>query len=286
MFQRLTCIGMAFSTAGIYASSGDLCQFGKSILQSKQLSVTETLRWMKPQAHTSSLTFSVGAPWEIWRVKTGITSGRISDLYTKSGSVGVYNSLLILIPDYNVAISMLSGGLDSALALKMASETTIQQFVPIIESIARAQSCKMYCGKYVSSRTNSSLVLGVDETVSGLVVKEWISRGKDIKEFAQGYSDSTGNGAITNIRVLPTDLSTVDASGTNISYRAIIEALPAAYNPVTTRVFNVNASAWDKVDLIMYGNVAVDDFVFHLKSTGVADSVNIRVLRDVLHKVA
>ena len=54
---------------------------------------------MKPVTHTSSLTSSVGAPWEIFRMK--IPRG-VVDLYTKGGDIGVYSSLLVLVPDYDV----------------------------------------------------------------------------------------------------------------------------------------------------------------------------------------
>lgn len=49
----------------------------------------DTRLWMKPRGHTSSLVFSLGAPWEINRLALNVsadsTAYRISDLYTKAG---------------------------------------------------------------------------------------------------------------------------------------------------------------------------------------------------------
>lgn len=72
----------------MYSSASDLAKFGRDILRSVQLSPSVTRRWMKPLAHTSELTLSVGAPWEILRIKSNISTGHSIDLYTKGGSLG------------------------------------------------------------------------------------------------------------------------------------------------------------------------------------------------------
>jgi len=41
---------------------------------------------------------------------SNITTGHTIDLYTKSGSIGLYSSLLTLIPDYQVTVAILTAG--------------------------------------------------------------------------------------------------------------------------------------------------------------------------------
>lgn len=93
---------------------------------------------MKPSAHTSPPFFSVGAPWEIWRTASRVTSGYTIDLYTidlytKSGSDGLYNSLLILSPDNGVVISVLAAGAASSTLVSAASEIATQRLLPALE---------------------------------------------------------------------------------------------------------------------------------------------------------
>ncbi|KAH7353176.1 beta-lactamase/transpeptidase-like protein [Pyrenochaeta sp. MPI-SDFR-AT-0127] len=55
-------------SGGVYPNARDLRALGLSILQSKLLSGAQARQWMKPHVHTSSLTGSVGAPWEIYQL--------------------------------------------------------------------------------------------------------------------------------------------------------------------------------------------------------------------------
>jgi len=57
---------------------------------------------MKPTIHTSSFTGSVGRPWEVCRLVLPQPDDRVTNIYTKSGSLGLYTSILALLPDYGV----------------------------------------------------------------------------------------------------------------------------------------------------------------------------------------
>ena len=63
---------------------------------------------MKPHTHTSQFSLSVGAPWEIRRVVLP-SENRIIDVYTKTGDIFAYSSIIALIPEYNVGFSILAG---------------------------------------------------------------------------------------------------------------------------------------------------------------------------------
>lgn len=272
-----------YSTGGLLSSTNDLVKFGRAIFANKQLNSMETLRWMKPASLTSSQSVSVGAPWEIVRTQSGITTGRIVDLYTKSGGVGAYNSLLILIPDYQVTLAILAAGPDSAAALQVATEIAIQTLVPALDKAAKAESCHKHCGKYApagAEKNSSSLVLTVDDG-PGLLLKEWIHQGHDIIAAGQAYANATRGGRINAVRLFPTGLKT----GSEVAYRALFETIPYQYNPSVHMVFDPTAGIWGTPDQLMYGGIAADDFVFHLDAGGSSAAVQPRVLREVYNRV-
>jgi hypothetical protein len=60
------------------------------------------------------LFYSVGAPWEIWRLQLD-TPPKVFDVYTKDGGIGRYSSQLALAPDWGVGYIILEadGGTSS-----------------------------------------------------------------------------------------------------------------------------------------------------------------------------
>ncbi|XWW96103.1 hypothetical protein V2A60_004073 [Cordyceps javanica] len=288
-------IGNETATAGFFSSSRDLAEFGRSILAHRQLTAVETRRWMKPSAHTSSLFFSVGAPWEIWRTSSRVTSGYTTDLYTKSGSDGLYNALLVLAPDSGVVISVLAAGTDSSAMLTAGAETAVQGLLPILDDVSRMQACRKYCGTYSNAETNSSLIIAAggysngteEEDGPGIVVTKWTSRGKDIMATAQAYADSTGSGGITSFKLYP---SIAEHEATRTAYRLIFATRASGYtqgaSPPPPRIFDPIAGAWGAVDQLTYGRVAADEFIFHLDQHGdSAQSVELGALRQTLFRV-
>jgi hypothetical protein len=69
---------------------------------------------MKPRGHTSTLTYSVGAPWEISCMTIPVTAGsnrtRVTDLYAKGGGNPPYGAVLALSPEHGIGFSILVAG--------------------------------------------------------------------------------------------------------------------------------------------------------------------------------
>lgn len=243
---------------------------------------------MKPRAHTASLSASVGAPWDIVRTRSRVTSGYVVDLYTKSGSVDQYQSLLILVSDLQVVFSILAAGPDARQTVNMATETAVQTFLPALDEANRSQACHRFCGTYApaGATANASLALETDDEGSGLLVRRWTSDGVDVLRAAQEYSDATTGGRIRSIRLYPTNLyspgssDSAELGGSVANFRAVFEKLPTGYNASTPRILDPNANQWGAVDELMYGGVGVDDWVFYLDSQGSAIAVEPRVLRE------
>lgn len=272
------------STGGLYSSSHDLAVFGRALLTSKQLPRLATRHWMKPHSHTASPSASVGAPWEIARTRSRVTSGDAVDLYTKSGSDGQYNALLVLVPEFQVVVSLLAAGPDSGPVVTAAAETVLQALLPALDGVSQSQACDKFCGRYATAgaAVNSSLVLAVDDEGPGLLVTQWISNGVDVRQVAQAYADATKGGVIESIRLYPTGLY---ASG-KAAFRAVLQTVPSDFNSLIPRILDPRASQWSAMDQLMYGEVAVDDFVFRLDGQGRAVAVEPRVLRQTLQRVS
>ncbi|KAI1178453.1 putative penicillin-binding protein [Nemania sp. FL0916] len=281
-----TDFGGEVPTAGIYSSSDNLARLGRSILLNKQLSAIDTRKWMKPTTHTSSLVFSVGSPWEIWRTRGQVANGRVVDLYTKSGSEGQYTAQLILLPDYGVSVSVLVAGTGVGV-INIATEIVLQSLVPVLENITINEACGRLCGTYASlkSGVNSSVTIAAD--ASGLYLDRWINRGVDIKAVANDYAVGTGSPPVRAVRLQATNLQ--DSSNTNrttrntnrVAYRAIFD------NPVedgVLRIMDPNAGKWGAADTPTYGEIAIDDFVIHLGANGTAMMVEPRAMRDTLQR--
>jgi hypothetical protein len=242
---------------------------------------------MKPESHTSSLSFSVGSPWEIWRTQTQITRGRVIDLYTKSGSVGQYSSMLILAPDYGVVLSILVAGPSSSAAVTITTEMVLQSLVPILEDVSRNEACRNLCGTFGSAQPslNSSIVIAAD--ADGLYLERWINRGVDIMAAAQAYAAETGGPPIKSIRLQATNLqessnaSHIAWGARRVAYRAIFDTS----NQDTSgppRIMDQNSSWWSSVDSIVYGEIGIDDFVVHFDANGAAIMIEPRAVRDTL----
>jgi hypothetical protein len=229
----------------------------------------------------------------------------VIDLYTKSGSIGAYGSLLILIPEYNVAVTILTAGPAEGV-VNFVADIVVQAFLPVLDAAAKAQALQKFGGTYVSgTNVNSSLTLGVDSG-PGLLVEKWISNGVDFLAAGQAYSDATGGGEVKSVRLYPTNLSspsnpgqsswltstedgndnTMTMSITKLAFRAIFEVINEEGS--VPRIFDTDASTWGAVDQLTYGNLGVDEFVFSIRG-GVDDGEVVAVepmaLRIALQKV-
>ncbi|KAL4909606.1 beta-lactamase/transpeptidase-like protein [Aspergillus multicolor] len=277
-------------TSGMFSSSSDLASFGRAILLNKQLSPITTRRWMKPNSHTSSLSISVGSPWEILRTKSQISRGRVVDLYTKSGSINQYNSLLVLIPDYSIALSILTAGPDSAVVMDAASEIVLQGLIPALEDQMIHEACKTLYGTYESAdqSNNSSLTIAMSADGDGLQVQRWTSRGVDFLAVIQDYASRTGSLPVkvrlqaTNLEY-PPNIPGKDFKSRRVAYRAVFEK-DTSQHQLQNRIMDQSA-LWSSIDTPTYGGIAVDQFIVHLNSSGSAVAIEPRVLRDMLHKV-
>lgn len=262
------------SSGTIYTSVRDLSRFSRAVLSNEILSAQRTARWLKPYSHTSSLTMSVGAPWEIYRSSSLTSGGQLIDLYTKDGGLGLYGSLSVLVPDFDLAITVLIAG-DGSPTTQVAN-LVIGQIIPAIDSIAKKQAAARFAGSY--KKGNSSLVVSTDSGL-GLKVTSWFGYGHDIlAAYAEQFQPF-------ELRIYPSILRRSntaynDMAKTVQSFRGVYQYAEAQYDN-----FLGQCSSWEGFDGNVYGQEALDEFVFHLDRNGNAASMEPSVLRQVLDKV-
>ncbi|MCJ1475233.1 hypothetical protein MMC13_003894 [Lambiella insularis] len=245
---------------GVYSSTRDLSQMGRAILNSALLSPAQTRRWLKPVAHTASTTTSVGAPWEIQRIK----GNHVTDLYTKSGNVGLYATQLVLSPDYAFGFTVMAAGHNTIPIVQLLSDMLVGHFLPAATNIAAQQARRAFVGKYSAPTQgiNSSIILGNDGS-PGLRIERWVNNGTDLlKGIFATYN---------SIRLYPTGATaqspSTSAGGSftdKMAYRAVYESPPAMDN----NTFADKCTGWEEFVEEIYGGISANEFVFHLDASG------------------
>ncbi|KAH0847412.1 hypothetical protein AYO21_03681 [Fonsecaea monophora] len=284
-------LGDETPSGGLYSTASDLCSFGLAILSKRQLSSGDTRRWLKPWTHTASLFLSVGAPWEIYRAEV---SGRVVDLYCKSGSTGAYNSWLILVPDFGIVISELVAASEPAseLPLRLADVVTAHTLRTISSRQAQTRGLLgWYSSANVTNATagGSTLELTLPSNGPGLEIRNWVSYGVDFLQVANDYSRVSGSGTLKSVRLYP---AIIDRGGKELRYRAVFltESSPESGLSIThskgiPRLFGQATEAWDDVDQLTYGGQPLDEFIFKVGRESRVASVHVPGLRVTMAKM-
>ncbi|KAL5041611.1 hypothetical protein BDW71DRAFT_211992 [Aspergillus fruticulosus] len=270
-------LGNIIPTGGIYSSTKDLNALGRAILNSELLSPAMTRRWLKPRAHTADPAFSVGGPWEIFT----LTEPRVIDLYTKSGDLGSYSSMMGFSPDHDVGFTILAAGQGTHNTVWALGDLISTIIIPALDAAGKEEAAPRFAGTYGSG--NDTLKIITDDG-PGLKVTEWKSKGKDMLEslnmlqWGGPYED-------IDVRLYPSGLKSPGQAGqksqTMVSFRSVVSSpVPVQAGPMTRTCL-----AWLAVDGQVYGSVGIDEFVFQVGEDGDAVRVSPRVLRTSLDRV-
>lgn len=282
--------GITTPSGGFLSTINDLSKFGVSILNSTLFPAELTRKWMKPTTFTPSLSYSVGAPWEIIRYIHPST-GKVTDLYTKLGDSGPYGGCLVLVPEYNAGFSFLNGHWNATLRSPAANailDHLTNAVLPALEAQAAAEAARNFVGTYISTdpNLNSSVTISFNEStvegsMSGLSISSWISNGTDALAFFNGVKP----------RLLPSIPNQSDGPG-KVAFKASTSPQSSTYAPVTelglgpfTGLYATNGD-WILGDPISsyYAGVAVNLFVFDVDGEGRATAVSPAVTRVKLER--
>jgi len=256
----------------VYTSSNDLSRFGRAILSSELLPPAKTNAWLKPTSYTRNTNSAYGMPWEILHSQSVTTDGHAVDFYTKDGGLTGYYSSLILVPEYNIVLTILVAG-DSAACRKL-QETLATTAVQGIENIVRPDIRKRYTGAYSTQPSlNSSIEFIVDDG-AGIRITNWISNSTDMLPLAMGKYQSSDSKPDPEIRMTPTGLS---RGGAEV-WR---------WNPYSTEEDSTayGVACQDSFDNYYYAGLSVMEVLMFLGEDGVVEKVGLPALRIELLRV-
>ncbi|KAL6251326.1 hypothetical protein RBB50_001534 [Rhinocladiella similis] len=182
--------GVQNPTGGLYASSSDMSVFLRYVLTNYG-SITHALNWLHPASFTPGTSSFYGMPWEIFRTDKIFSDANTNDVadagttrtvtfYTKGGGLPAYITNILVVPEYDLGITILTGG-DTSLLSQLREIVTVP-LVQAADKVVQSQMEHAYTGNYVasgSSALNSSLDLAYTPN-QGLRIDKWISNGTDV----------------------------------------------------------------------------------------------------------
>ena len=213
-------------------------------------------------------------PWEIYRTTELLSdSDRGVTVITKGGALFGYYSHIILLPEYDLAITALVAGESQALAwLENQVLTATTKFV---EDIARSQARDRYTGYYKSLQINSSITLELNGS-SGLTITSWISNGTNFLLEYVGIHTGKRDPSQGRVQLVP---SVRRSSGGEVWHVSFVPNKRIADSVIDTCMIN-------DVDTLMYGDRSLQDFIFHANDDDQVTEVELPGFRAVLQKQA
>ncbi|CAN8103520.1 unnamed protein product [Discula destructiva] len=206
----------------------------------------------------------MGAPWEILRSTNLTADGRLIELYTKGGDIGSYHSKLCLVPDYDLAISILTAGpeADFQLSFSILSKL-LTTLLPAMEQAGKDEVTAMgMVGTFTDDASNSTITLALDDNGPGLNISNWIVRGHDVNTlYASNYIAGVGASTPVRPRLYPTNVQV----GNQSAWRAVFDtgtAADAAANDGQFAWPGQSCQTWANMDRFPYGFNGIDDFLF------------------------
>lgn len=276
-------MGVQNPTGGLYSSSSDLSTWLRYILSAYNAPTLAAANWFAPTSFSGSIDTFYGMPWEIFRARTNevmeeLKSTRPLTFVTKGGGLPGYSSMIIMIPEYGIGITILVAG--NRKALGEIREVVVKELVSFAEEAAMAELRARYVGTYEDERSNSSITLAQSDKY-GLTVTRWMSDGVDTLRGIGGlYELPEGLWAM---HVLPTLLFGDKDKQKGERWRLLPQIVAPELERTGGSVWNnFCASDWD---IMMYAGKPLNEIVFwgegHHGSSG---SVQLSGFRSTLYR--
>jgi len=249
--------------------------------------LSPTLNWLLPVAYSTGSHSLLGMPWEIFRTTAILTdTNRPVTFVTKGGGLIGYYSYSILIPEYDLAVSILLSGDLGALNPLLEKITT--PLVKAAEDSAQRSLKDSYAGTYVatdgvnaSADLNSSITLEQSPSRS-LFVSQWISNGTDVlPALTEFVAAQAGDGGNIYYQLIPTFEERLSGSQIGQVWR-----LTDVLNTPTDT--NHTGDVWNdycvsNVDPIIYAGKPLNEVVFWGDAKGVTE-IELSAFRIVLSR--
>jgi len=193
--------GVQAPTGGIFSSSSDLSRFLRYVLTHYN-ALTTSANWMQPASPTRGVRSFYGMPWEIFHSdRVLLNTQRTVRFVTKGGGQPGYSSIIMVLPEYDLGITILVAGPPTLLEkLQEASAEVVRA----AEQLAILELQQRYSGTFVSPdpSLNSSITLTADHR--GLIIEEFISNSTDVPRKILPMLAGPDVGETTVFQLVPT----------------------------------------------------------------------------------
>ncbi|KAL2430569.1 putative hydrolase M10 [Exophiala dermatitidis] len=297
--------GVENPTGGLFACSADMSRFLRYVLNHyNDGSITDSLNWFQPASFTATLGSFYGVPWEIFRtnkILAEFESDRVVTFISKGGGLPGYSTIIILVPEYMLGITILTAGSEQAL-LDLLREAVTVPLIRAADEVARRQMQSIYAGTYKytdadmdthrsgsgtsnkNAGLNSSITLTYS-TAHGLEITKFISNGTDVLAAVPAYFHLDKNNNIYHLQAVPTTFtrSPLDDQNENETRDGDADAgerwrillLSKRRDHETKTTAGVGVPVWDdfcitNIDMMAYAGKPFNELVFRnkVKRTG------------------
>ena len=276
-------LGVQNPAGGLYSSSSDLSIWLRYVLSTYNAQTLAAGNWFTPTSFSGSIDTFYGMPWEIFRARTnevvkGLKSTRPLTFITKGGGMPGYTSIMIMVPEYAIGITILVAG--NGKALGDLREVVVKEMVSFAEEAAMAELRARYVGTYEDWRSNSSITLAQSDNY-GLTVTRWISNGIDTLLGLGGIYERTGG--LWVMHVLPTLLFEDEDKQEGERWRLFPQKVASEQEGTGGSVWdNFCASDWE---ITTYAGKPFNEIVFQGGSHyGSSESVQLSGFRSTLYR--
>lgn len=173
--------GVQNPTGGIYSSTNDLSKFLRYVLTHYN-AIALGVNWLMPASWSSGMNNFYGMPWEIFRTDATLKeSQRPVTFVTKGGGLPGYATLITVMPEYGLGLTVLVGCMDGHALLSSVQEIVTVSLIQAAEEQIWENIDAKYSGTYVAvdSGLNSSITLS-GSPKNGLEVRSFISNSTDV----------------------------------------------------------------------------------------------------------
>lgn len=199
--------GVQRPTGGLYASASDLSKFLRYILRHYN-AIATGVNWLMPASWSTEIHTFYGMPWEILRSNSVLEhSERAVTIVTKSGGLPGYTSQVLLLPEYDLGVTILVAG--TGKLLKELRDIVLPEVIRAAEAAVWNHMATVNTKDMVTTEPNLNSSLSLETSPShGLAIKSFISNGTDVLNTViprfLGLSLIPGNTSSWHAQLVPT----------------------------------------------------------------------------------
>ncbi|KFY02975.1 hypothetical protein O988_01744 [Pseudogymnoascus sp. VKM F-3808] len=165
--------GVQRPTGGLYSTTSDMSKFLRHVLATYN-TLSPQLNWFSPGSFSESLSSYYGMPWEMYRTSSILPSTlRPVTFITKGGGLPGYSTYIIMVPDYDLGITIFTAGPPEL--LDILREAVTVPLTRAAEEAAQRDLHNRYTGTFAAAAPlNSTIVLAQSDT-QALYIDSFIS---------------------------------------------------------------------------------------------------------------